>query len=479
MSPLVDWIQRSGGTGRFLVLGVAAAVVVSVWAVGHWASAPMYVTLYRDLEFSEVADIEKSLEDAGIPHRLGAAGTAVLVPATEAARARVALAKSGNTVGSRPGLELFDKPAWGMTEFTQRVTYQRALEGELARTIANIHGVERAQVHMAVPSRSPLQRNQHDGSASVVLTLRPGTSLSPETVQGISYIVSNSVDRLPAENVAIMDDSGRVLSVPSGGRGETGASSRQAEIRRSVEKMLTDKIQNLLEPVLGPGHVRAQVAAQLSFDQVDRTVERIGSSPADSTSAATASGTATATVNSHEIQRSRKSVGDITRLTAAVLIDETALKGNNGENKQGEESPAGGLTLDQAQAMIRDAIGIDESRGDRLTVSAVPFEPAAVPEPGAGATSGGGGPGILGMVQSLIRPVVGIFAILVLALLALKVMKIRPAPAPPRLEEVPRAETSSPEAPATAVGTGTVGLAPAGEEKAAGLQVVRGWLKES
>ncbi len=131
----LDTIRNMTATKRFVVLGAAAAALVGIWFVGTWATEPTYVRLYDGLELGEVGTIVEHLTQSDVPHRLAAGGTGVLVPAEQLARARVALAQEGMTVGERPGLELFDQPLWGMTDFTQRVTYQRALEGELSRTI--------------------------------------------------------------------------------------------------------------------------------------------------------------------------------------------------------------------------------------------------------------------------------------------------------------------------------------------------------
>src|SRR5262245_34486085 len=121
-------VRGMNGSRRFLILGAIAVAVVAVWAVGRWASTPNYVTLFHDLELADAGAVAENLAKSDIPHKLGAGGTEILVPASEVARARVALAKQGLPVDGRPGLELFDKASWGMTDFTQRVTYQRALE---------------------------------------------------------------------------------------------------------------------------------------------------------------------------------------------------------------------------------------------------------------------------------------------------------------------------------------------------------------
>ncbi len=482
---MMEFLQKASGTRRFILFAVAAAVVVGIWGVGRWASAPMYLALYQNLDFKEAAEIDGSLESAGIPHRLGAGGTEVLVPASEVARARVALAKAGHAVSGRPGLELFDKPAWGMTDFAQRVTFQRALEGELARTVAGIKGVERAQVHLALPSPSPLRRMERAASASVVLTLDAGAALPAETIQGITFVVSNSVELLSADNVAVMDDAGRLLSVPAGDRAEGGASSRQVEMQRAAEDALVAKIENLLEPVLGRGKVRAEVSAELDFDKVDRTVETIGAVAAASGEPdAGASGGAPAdspdAVNSRELKRSEGSVGKLTRLTAAVVVDRASVAADSAgaAGQAATDAAGGGLRLGQVEAMVRNAIGIDEERGDRITVMAVPFEAAAGAQMDPAAGSDGSGLDILRMAEQWVRPLIGLVAVIMLALFALKALKLVATRPVTVSAPAPEGQAASPQAMAAGGGgaAGEVGMAHRPEVD---LQVVRNWLKDS
>ena len=260
------------------------------------------------------------------------------MPVQDVARARVLLAKNGLPTNGHPGMELFDKPTWGMTDFTQRVTYRRALEGELFRTIASLDGVERAEVHLALPEDSPLRRLSRPAEAAVVVSLRPGAMLGAGIVQGITYIVSNSVEGLPAQNVAVVDASGRLLSTPADTSG-VGLSGRQLDVQRSTEKELGDKVNGLIATVLGAGHSRVQVSAKLNFDQTEQTVETYDPDAqvlnteqrSDSKGDQTESGTGTQTVvsntyaNSKKVQRTVGSTGTIGRLTVAVLVDQHAL----------------------------------------------------------------------------------------------------------------------------------------------------------
>ena len=487
LSPLFRAARGLDGNRRFVVLGVLAAAVVLIGLLGRWASTPSYVTLYRDLDLSESGTMVDQLAKAGIPRRLEAGGAELQVPAADLARARVALARVGLPSNGRPGLELFDKPSWGMTDFTQRVTYQRALEGELARTVAGIRGIERAQVHLVLTSSSALRRLDRPASASVVLTLKPNVVLTSDAVQGITYIVSNSVEQLSSENVAVMDDAGHVLSVPAG-EGSAGLTTRQLEIQRSMERNLAEKIEDLLATVVGPGRARAQVSAQLSFDQVDRTVEAfdpdgqvLESEQRSEGGAAASGGDQTVVNNSYQNSRKLEKSGKVTRLTIAVLVDQKALK-----LKAAGAGP--GLQSSDLEAMVANAAGVDSTRGDRVSVLSVPFEGAALPAAGTGASSDRPKSDPIQVAERVGRPAVGLVAIVALAIIALGAFRGLGGPAP-GASASPAADRSG-AGPAPQLGlpgpSGVIGVdfqrklvAGSDDRLDNATQVVKSWLAES
>lgn len=477
MSELQTLLKDAQGPAgrRLLLFALAAAAIVTVWIVAHQMTTPTYMTLFRDLDLKEAGQIGDQLRKNNIEYKLTTGGTEIQVPVAQVATARVALAREGLPSSGRPGLELFDKASWGMTDFTQRVTYQRALEGELARTIGGLDGIQGAQVHLVLPTASNLRRNERPASASVVLTLKNGGTLSNEAVQGIVYIVANSVEQLPSENVAVMDATGHVLSVPAGPG--AGGGSRNLELQRTLESQLTTRIEDLLATVVGPGRVRAQVAATLSFDQVERTNESydpdgqvLANEQRSETGDAEGNGAQTIVNNSyqntHKVERSVSASGAVTRLTVAVLVDQTAL------------GAAKNVTVDQLREMARDAAGVDSTRGDRLTLNAVAFEPVAVPE-GTGPTPATkAAPDVMGMVDKFGRPLLAVVAIVALLILALRVLK---SPARPAGEPVAAAAGGA--TPAAATDTQDLALlrqrllAEPGPD--ATTQVLRAWLADN
>src|SRR5690606_29225929 len=225
-------IERIGGPRRLLMVLIGLGAVALIWGISYWATAPSWVPLFQGLELRDAGAVATQLDEAGIEHRLDRDGSLVLVREDELARARVLLAQAGVPAAGRPGFELFDQPSWGMTDFTQRVNYRRALEGELERTIRKMQGVEGAEVHLALNEASVFRRAQDRPlEASVVLRLRPGVRASSELVEGVAFLVASSVDGLQSENVTVLDDAGRVLSVPAEAEGGADAAAAQAEGR--------------------------------------------------------------------------------------------------------------------------------------------------------------------------------------------------------------------------------------------------------
>jgi flagellar M-ring protein FliF len=430
---MLDGVRRMSGTRRFLTFGGLLAALALIWVVTRYGAAPAMVPLYSGVDLREVSGMTDALQKAGIRFELAGGGTTIMVDESSAARARVALAKVGlPSRGGQRGNEIFDQPSFGLTADELRTRERLALEGELSRTIGELDGVERATVHLALPPESPLRRLERPAKASVVLTLRPGRSFGSEAVQGITYIVSHAVPQLPSDQVAVLDSEGHVLSTPNDGS-MAGLTTRQLEMQRSVEEYLARNAERILATALGAGEARVQVAAKLNFEQVDKTVEtynpdgavlqneqRSEVTGADSLEGGSSTVVNNTYLNSRVVEKVAGSVGGIQRLTVAVLLDQKAIDKANGT--------AGGSDLSRYEQVVRDAIGIDTTRGDRLTVTAIPFEPVTVSVDSLHLSVGGGGAEkVLTLVDRFSRPAIGLAGIIAALILALKVL--RPGPA--------------------------------------------------
>lgn len=490
-SELAASFRQLNATRRFLGLGVIAGALALLWVASRWAAGPTYTTLYNDMEIGSVSAVTDGLDKAGIKYQLADGGTSLLVPMGDVARARVLLAKDGLPASGRPGFELFDKATWGMTDFTQRVTYRRALEGELARTLKSLRGVQDAQVHLALPESSPLRRLDRPAEAAVVLTLRPGVSLTADEVQGVAYIVSNSVEQLPTDNIAVMDNAGHVLSTPGDGSG-VGLSSRQLDMQHAAEKQLAQKAEDFLATAVGPGAARVQVSAHLDFTQVERTIETydpdrqvLQTEQKSESSADSGSGGGSQTVISNQYQNSRTverltaAPGAIDRLTVAVLINEAALT---------KSAQGAGLARDAQLASLRDAVrnslGMDSARGDRITMAAIPFETvtAAAIQQFAGDTTTPS-PSVTVMVQQYSRPVILLIGVILAFILGLKLLR----------PKVPAAASEEPSLPPEGHPAGSVpkpAAAPSlhlraqvqevsADRPETAAQVIRAWVSET
>ncbi len=438
---LTTLVRTVPGPQRMVVAGATLLLVGGLLAVGVWFSRPTFVPIFQGLDLAEIGRVSDVLTQRGIRFRLSGSGQDLEVPVADVARARVTLAQDGLPSNGRPGLELFDRPSWGMTDFTQRITYRRALEGELSRTIRMVRGVEGAQVHLALPESSPLRRLEQPVQAAVVLTLRPGATLAPETVRGISHILSNSVERLSPDHVAVIDDSGRLLSAPLEGDGgtATGMTTRQLEAQRAVEGHLRAKVATLLTAAVGAGAARVEVTAQLNFEQVDRTTESFDPEgqvlASEQVSEGGGAAGTTQTVYNNTYQNTRRlekiigAVGSIQRLTVAVLLDERVIASLDAE---------GGRRA-SLEVAIRNAIGFDIARGDQLSLLAMPFGVVPGFDSTLGIPTAAPETDVWELVERFGRPVASLLAILVAFLLGWRALGPRagrisaPAAGPPPL----------------------------------------------
>ncbi|WP_454694419.1 flagellar basal-body MS-ring/collar protein FliF [Achromobacter aegrifaciens] len=254
-----------------ILLGAAAALVAVIVAVAMWSSEPKYKVLFSNLDDRDGGAIVAALGTMNVPYRYNETGTAVLVPADRVYDARLQLASQGLPRGGSVGFELMDNARFGASQFTEQINYQRGLEGELARSIEAMHTVQHARVHLAMPRQSLFVRERQAPTASVLLNMHPGRSLSDAQVSAISWLVASSVPELTAENVSIVDQNGRLLSAPLGeGR---GMDADQMRFVREMEQRTVERILTILNPLVGSGNVHAQASADVDFARREETSE--------------------------------------------------------------------------------------------------------------------------------------------------------------------------------------------------------------
>ncbi len=397
-----------------LLVGVAAAVAAAVWLV-LWSQGPNYSMLYGQLSDRDAAAVAQSLSTAGIPYRLEPGSGAVTVPADRLHDARLRLAGEGLPQGDGLGIEMLrDQEGFGTSQFMESARYQHALETELARTIVRVQGVQSARVHLALPKQSVFVRDRRKASASVMLQLYAGRRLDAAQVSAVVHLVASSVPELEAEQVTVVDQNGTLLSAPKAGD-ELAATARQLDYQQQLEERFARRIEELLSPLVGVGRVRAGVTADLDFTIAERTREdfdpeqqivRSEQTSADSRpagdlalglpgalsnqppttspappaaeqqaepGAAAAAATSQRATRNYEIGRTishvREPAGSVRRLSVAVILDNKPAPAGAAE----ADVPAAGVAWSEEDiarftTIVKEAVGFDEARGDRVQV---------------------------------------------------------------------------------------------------------------
>ncbi len=263
-------LSRIAAWPRPVQLGAASVAVTVVICAFLWAGRPDYRVLFANLEDRDGGAIVTALEQMNVSYRLAGAGQAIMVPADKVHEARLLLAQKGLPRSGETGFGLLDQTRFGASQFSEQVTYQRALEGELAQSVEALHAVQRARVHLALPRESLFVRERQPPTASVLLTLYPGRSLTEAQVSAITWLVSSSVPHLDPQKVSVVDQNGRLLTPPSG---EAGADGSRRNLVNDIEQRTVQKILALLSPLVGPENVRAQVSADVDFVHREQTSE--------------------------------------------------------------------------------------------------------------------------------------------------------------------------------------------------------------
>lgn len=253
-----------------LMVAGAAAIAVIV-ALFLWMRSPDYRVLLSNLSAKDGGDIVGQLTQMNVPYQLADNGSAVLVPADKVHELRLKLAQAGLPKGGNTGFELLDKEQFGISQFSEQVNYQRALEGELSRTIESLSPVQTARVHLAIPKPTLFVREQKSPTASVTVGLLPGRALDEGQISAIVHMVSGSVSGLTSSNVIIVDQAGRLLT--NNDNNQQSVSTSQMRLTQETEARLKQRIEDLLAPLVGRANVQAQVTAQVDYSKVEQTAE--------------------------------------------------------------------------------------------------------------------------------------------------------------------------------------------------------------
>lgn len=263
-------LSRFGQLPKPVLMGIAAAVVALLVVAVLWSRGPEYRVLFSNLEDRDGGAIVSSLTQMNIPYKFSDNGGAILIPADKVHATRLQLAEQGLPRGGQVGFELFDNTRFGASQFSEQVTYQRSLEGELGSSIEALHSVQKARVHLAIPRETLFVRERKAPTASVLLTLYSGRALSQSQVAAITWLVSSSVPGLAAEDVSVVDQNGRLLTSPTG---EANTDNQHRSFTHDVEQRAVERIMTLLTPLVGSGNVRAQVSADIDFSRREQTQE--------------------------------------------------------------------------------------------------------------------------------------------------------------------------------------------------------------
>lgn len=452
MNALVQLLFKAGPIRVIAGLGLAAIAAAALFTLAFRMGGEEKALLFANIELSEAGEIASRLDQAGIPYDLSPDGTAIFVPRSKVLNARMMLSADGLPSSGSVGYEIFDKAdVLGATQFQQDINRLRALEGELARTIASLDGVRSARVHLVLPERRLFERDQQQPSASIVLDVR--AALTPPQVRAVRNLVASAVPGLSPLRVTVLDGAGRLLAA-SAADGETATSEQADDARIAMEERIRKTVQDIVESVVGPGAARVQVAAEMDFNRITenserfdpegrvvrstQTVEETSQSSEPGSRAATAtnnvpdgaggaadgssegSNRAEETVN-YEISRTTRTEitegGRVKRLSVAVAVDGRMAAPAPGEAAVWQ--PRDEAEIERITALVRSAVGFDEARGDKVEVVNIQFARAELPGEEAVA------PSLLDFQSSDIMRALEILAALVAAL-ALVFFVLRP-----------------------------------------------------
>jgi len=425
--------------GQKLRLALGAALFVAIAIIGLvMGRQAEWRVLYANLSDKDGGAIIAQLSQLNIPYKHADGGNAILVPADKVHDTRLRLASQGLPKGSVAGFEMMEANRFGMTQFQERLTFQRGLEGELTRSIQALSSVQSARVHLALPNQNGFFREQQKPSASVLVSLNAGRSLDRSQLSGIIHLVASSVPEMKPEAVSVLDETGKLLSTPVDGLNGMagGADAQQLQYVQQIEQMYRQRVLDILEPVVGRQNVKAQVTAEVDFSQTEQTSESHRPNQTPETSAirsqqlvessngsasSTPSGVPGATTNqppgpstapvngpaqplaaaggaaasaatgnskresiiNYEVDKTIKVVkagsGVVKRLSAAVVINHQTTTDDKGKTTT---QPLTEQQLEKMTALVRETIGFNQDRGDSVNLMNAPFakEKITLPE---------------------------------------------------------------------------------------------------
>jgi flagellar M-ring protein FliF len=408
---------------QLIVLMVAISLVIAVLAGSWmWLKQSDYSVLFSNLAEKDGGEVIAALQQQNIPFQFSEGGGAILVPSNVVHETRLRLASQGLPKGGMVGFELMENQKMGASQFLEQVNYQRALEGELAKTISTLSSVRGARVHLAIPKQSAFLRDELKPTASVVVGLLSGRALEPSQIAGIVHLVSASVPELTPSNVSVIDQDGNLLSQAADGSRNIGLDASQLHYVREIETSYNKRIEAILSPIVGVGNVHAQVSADIDFSQSDQvaetykpnpppgsairsqqTSENNSSSPGPSgvpgaltnqpapaaTAPITGSGATTtstaggggqnlsksSTINyevDKTIRHTKEMPGVIRRLSVAVVVNQK----RDASKPNAKPAPLSDKEMAQATELVREAMGYNKERGDSLNVTNALFNTA-------------------------------------------------------------------------------------------------------
>lgn len=435
--PMAAQLQRSltlPSSRYFAFMLMAASTVAVLVAAYIWSQTPDYKVLYGNLSDRDGGTVIASLQQMNVPYKFTDGG-ALLIPSAQIHEMRLRLAAQGLPKGGLVGFELMESQKFGVSQFAEQVNYQRALEGELARSIQTMSAVQNARVHLAMSKPSAFLREQPKPSASVLLSLYSGRNLDSTQVSAIVHLVSNSVPDLQAKNVSVADQNGSLLSAEQTGSGRATADPGQLKYRQEVERSYNARIEAILTPITGPNNVRAQVAADLDFSEEEHAEEiykpnqnvdvatirskqtsealtnnnaggggvpgALSNQPpapatapisATATTAAAAAASASASANTRKdatinyevdksIHHSRQEMGRVKRLAVAVIVNyrlQAAPTGKSAKTAKTTFVPLKEEELANITSLVKEVMGYNKERGDTVSVMNSAFNIAEV-----------------------------------------------------------------------------------------------------